>query len=337
MADSQDVKKIIERSTSKTTLSELQKRGYQQVKVLDETTLMKLIQDSVNNIIQGKAGLLSAEDREQIYKDARSELNRLMKEYQETKKQVDMANADKQQLIQKIQLLEKQIEAARKMGFEEGMRSQKEYVAKLEKQVENLKNQVEAQSKVANEETLNQLDFYKKQHEILSTECQTLKDELRKKLVSAEQKYREGIESQKPFIETLQVRISQLETEGKQLQQRIIDLEKELSEKRALADLGAKIQDKIAAISNNDAALNDKFSSLVLKSLDGLTRKIAAMKAKLGVEEDIEYKPDEKLLEQMLNAEVESSVTGGGMETTTGELSEEEKALQKLRNIKKDK
>lgn len=337
MADSQDVKKIIERSTSKTTLSELQKRGYQQVKVLDETTLMKLIHDAVTNIIQGKAGLLSTEDREQIYKDARQELNRLMKEYQDTKKQADTANADKQQLIQKIHLLEKQIEAAKKMGFEEGMRSQKDYAAKLEKQVENLKAQADAQSKVANEETANQLDFYKKQYETLGTECEQLKDELRKKLVSAEQKYREGIESQKPFIETLQVRISQLEGERKEMQQKIIDLEKELAEKRALADLGAKVQDKIAAISNNDSALNDKFSSLVLKSLDGLTRKIAAMKHKLGVEEDVEYKPDEKLLEQMLNAEVESNVTGGGVETTTGELSEEEKALQKLRNIKKDK
>ncbi len=87
-----DVKKAIDQSASKSTLQELAKKGIHRVKVLDEAMIQKLIRDAVENILSSRGGNLSGAERDQVVKQSRQELDRLIKEFSSTK---DTLTADK--------------------------------------------------------------------------------------------------------------------------------------------------------------------------------------------------------------------------------------------------
>jgi DNA mismatch repair ATPase MutL len=93
-----DVKKAIDQSASKSTLQELAKKGIHRVKVLDEQMIQKLIRDAVENILGARGGSLSGAERDQVVKQSRQELDRLIKEFSSTK---DTLTADKAALAQK--------------------------------------------------------------------------------------------------------------------------------------------------------------------------------------------------------------------------------------------
>ena len=80
-----DVKKAIDQSASKSTLQELAKKGIHRVKVLDEAMIQKLIRDAVENILSARGGSLSGAERDQVVKQSRQELDRLIKEFSSTK------------------------------------------------------------------------------------------------------------------------------------------------------------------------------------------------------------------------------------------------------------
>ncbi|HZL73494.1 MAG TPA: hypothetical protein VFC86_13610 [Planctomycetota bacterium] len=87
-----DVRKAIDQSASKSTLQELAKKGIHRVKVLDEAMIQKLIRDAVENILGARGGNLSGAERDQVVKQSRQELDRLIKEFNSTK---DTLTADK--------------------------------------------------------------------------------------------------------------------------------------------------------------------------------------------------------------------------------------------------
>jgi len=80
-----DVKRAIDQSASKSTLQELAKKGIHRVKVLDEAMIQKLIRDAVENILASRGGSLSGAERDQVVKQSRQELDRLIKEFSSTK------------------------------------------------------------------------------------------------------------------------------------------------------------------------------------------------------------------------------------------------------------
>jgi len=87
-----DVKRAIDQSASKSTLQELAKKGIHRVKVLDEQMIQKLIRDAVENILSTRGGNLSSAERDQVVKQSRQELDRLVKDFNTTK---DTLTADK--------------------------------------------------------------------------------------------------------------------------------------------------------------------------------------------------------------------------------------------------
>jgi DNA mismatch repair ATPase MutL len=93
-----DVKKAIDQSASKSTLQELAKKGIHRVKVLDEAMIQKLIRDAVENILGARGGTLSGAERDQVVKQSRQELDRLIKEFNSTK---ETLTSDKVALAQK--------------------------------------------------------------------------------------------------------------------------------------------------------------------------------------------------------------------------------------------
>src|SRR5262245_35205564 len=96
-----DVKRAIDQSASKSTLQELAKKGIHRVKVLDEQMIQKLIRDAVENILGARGGTLSGAERDQVVKQSRQELDRLIKEFNQTKDKADGLAADKVALAQK--------------------------------------------------------------------------------------------------------------------------------------------------------------------------------------------------------------------------------------------
>lgn len=90
-----DVKKAIDQSASKSTLQELAKKGIHRVKVLDEQMIQKLIRDAVENILGARGSSLSNTERDQVVKQSRMELDRLIKDFNTTKDHANTLAADK--------------------------------------------------------------------------------------------------------------------------------------------------------------------------------------------------------------------------------------------------
>jgi hypothetical protein len=90
-----DVRKAIDQSASKSTLQELAKKGIHRVKVLDEAMIQKLIRDAVENIMAARGGSMTSGERDQVVKQSRQELDRLIKEFNQTKDKADTLAADK--------------------------------------------------------------------------------------------------------------------------------------------------------------------------------------------------------------------------------------------------
>jgi hypothetical protein len=111
-----DVRRAIEQSSSKSTLQELAKKGIHRVKVLDESMINKLIGDAVERIISTKTNLLSSDDRAKLIDASRKELDRLMREHQNTKDKADLAEQSQAQLAASVENLTKQLTTAQRLA-----------------------------------------------------------------------------------------------------------------------------------------------------------------------------------------------------------------------------
>jgi hypothetical protein len=148
-----DIDKVIARSTSQTTIADLAKKGIKKVKVLNEKAIKQLIEDAVERILATKTSLLTEEERQRIFEESRAELNRLMKEHTQTKEKAELAEQSKNELIQQVESLQKQMSLMRKVQgenmkneFERGRESQQPLVEELYKRIEGLEEQLKARS-----------------------------------------------------------------------------------------------------------------------------------------------------------------------------------------------
>jgi chromosome segregation ATPase len=113
-----DVRKVIEKSTSKVSLRDLEKKGFRQVKVLRAGDINQLIFKAVQNVLakSGKTGGMSEEERQKIMREAKAELDRSMAE----KRQIQQAHGNLQAKLQEVNaslVKEKQAFEAEKAAF----------------------------------------------------------------------------------------------------------------------------------------------------------------------------------------------------------------------------
>ena len=91
-----DVRKVIERSTSKVSLKDLEKKGFRQVKVLRAGDINALIMKAVQNVLaKAPRGGMSDEERQKIMKSARDELNAQITDYERNFALIDTLSARK--------------------------------------------------------------------------------------------------------------------------------------------------------------------------------------------------------------------------------------------------
>ena len=170
MAEQQpfDVRRAIEQSSSKSTLQELAKKGIHRVKVLDESMINKLIGDAVERIISTKTNLLSSDDRQKLITASRQELDRLMKEHQNTKDKAELAEQSQAQLASTVENLQNQLKTAQRLAedtakqrYEDGKNVMRAEVDDMKKKMASMEADIEKrvrrevdleyQAKMANE------------------------------------------------------------------------------------------------------------------------------------------------------------------------------------------
>lgn len=146
-----DVRRAIEQSSSKSTLQELAKKGIHRVKVLDEKMIHKLIGESVQRILSTKTNLVSDADREKLIAESRKELDRLMKEFKETKDQAELMTKDKNSLVREVENLQEQVKQQRKLSeetakqrYEDGKNLMREEINDIKKRAEGAEDKAEA-------------------------------------------------------------------------------------------------------------------------------------------------------------------------------------------------
>ena len=111
-----DVRKVIEKSTSKVSLRDLEKKGFRQVKVLRAGDINQLIFKAVQNVLAKTprgTGLSDAE-RERIAKEAKAELDQQMAAMREMEAESKRIEADSQRIEaekEQVQQAHKNLEA----------------------------------------------------------------------------------------------------------------------------------------------------------------------------------------------------------------------------------
>jgi len=151
-----DVRKVIEKSTSKVSLRDLEKKGFRQVKVLRAGDINQLIFKAVQNVLAKQPrGGMSEEERQKIMQEAKSDFDRMMSDKKELiakQNQIEQAHqnlqgklaqvnaqlaAEKQAVLQERQQFERDKQAL----MESSLQGQQNAAANFQGQIEDLRNQ----------------------------------------------------------------------------------------------------------------------------------------------------------------------------------------------------
>lgn len=135
-----DIPKVIQQSTRRVTLQELQQKGFQNVKILDEQAIQELVAQAVDKVVSSQ----TAEERARVLADSRKELDRLMREHKAEGSRANLLEADKNELIEQVEALQKELQL--QMELEEGNLHKKvqEGLASMQAQVEDLRTRHQA-------------------------------------------------------------------------------------------------------------------------------------------------------------------------------------------------
>lgn len=294
-----DVKNVIDKSVSKSTLKELASKGIHSVKVIDEKMINALIREAVERIIATRTNVLSEQERQKIYDASKRELQVLLQEHQQIKQRADLAERDKGSLIHEVENLQKQLHLTRKMAaeeakmrFEEGIESQKPLIKEMRDRIELLEKALQEGTKHDQES-----DF---SHRILQ-ELQKMSSSIQSNLESKFHFMEENVSAK-------------------------LDNQTDQSElRRRLEELGQK-DDRVAA----------RIESLVGRMSDTLNRKIQGLQLRAlagGSGDAYEYRLSDAAYDSLLKEELESNLRA--IETEEVEGSKVGETLNKLKLLRK--
>ncbi|MCA8924592.1 MAG: hypothetical protein KDD82_22460 [Planctomycetes bacterium] len=206
-----DVRKVIEKSTSKVSLRDLEKKGFRQVKVLRAGDINQLITKALKNILakQPRGAGLSEEERDAIEKEARSELDRqmavqrtLQREKQEIEQKGQQIEEAKQRLEVKVAELNRQIlaekkafqdekrqfEAQKQQLYEKGLQGQQDAARNYEGQIEDLRARLaRAESELQGAVSSSDYEAMRRRVEAADEDMQSVKRKARAQIAEMEE------------------------------------------------------------------------------------------------------------------------------------------------------
>lgn len=100
-----NIQKAIDASTTEASLKDLQQKGFSKVKVLDERAIRDLISHAIDRVVSTQ----TTEEKERLLADSRREFDRLMKEQREMKSRSQLLEADKNEVIERVEALQKEL------------------------------------------------------------------------------------------------------------------------------------------------------------------------------------------------------------------------------------
>src|ERR1051325_8513504 len=93
-----DFQQALDAGTKKMDLSDLEKKGFKKVKVLDEKTMEEIIRKAIDRVASNRTG----EEKEKILAETQKELDRLMKEHRAVKTRAQLLESNKNELAETI-------------------------------------------------------------------------------------------------------------------------------------------------------------------------------------------------------------------------------------------
>src|SRR5207244_4121589 len=96
-----DVRKVIERSTSKVSLRDLEKKGFRKVKVLRAGDINQLIYKAVQTVLAKQPSAMSEGERKQVLAEAQAEYDRQTKQLQALQEAQDRLEEEKSAIAEK--------------------------------------------------------------------------------------------------------------------------------------------------------------------------------------------------------------------------------------------
>lgn len=151
-----DVRKVIEKSTSKVSLRDLEKKGFRQVKVLRAGDINQLIFKAVQNVLAKQPrGAMDEGERQKILQDAKSDFDKMMadkKDLVAKQNQIEqahqnlqgkLAQVNQQLAAEKTAILQErqQFERDKQALMESSLQGQQSATANFQGQIEDLRAQ----------------------------------------------------------------------------------------------------------------------------------------------------------------------------------------------------
>lgn len=113
MAETLNIQKVINTSTSNVSLEDLSKKGFKQVKVLNQAVITRLIGEAVDRVLADRSKEIGKEEREKVIKEARGQFETLAKKRLEKERtrieDLELANAS---LASELDTLKKRLSAS---------------------------------------------------------------------------------------------------------------------------------------------------------------------------------------------------------------------------------
>ena len=291
-----DVRKVIEKSTSKVSLRDLEKKGFRQVKVLRAGDINQLIFKAVQNVLakQPRSGM-TEEERQQIVKEARAELDRQLKEKKQIAADKNQIQEAHMRLEAKVNELNQQMAAERRSFEAEKATFDQQKQSLFEKSLENQK--------------------------AAAGNYQGQIDDLRQRL--------QATESKKDKLETEVERLRRLENANERLQDETERLREDHGRLREdTSDLRAEVKHLKAELESTKAELEEaKASGGAHKS--GVLGADAAELQRMRIEMEQSQASTRAMIEGIANTlATVNAGGGGGGGGGGGDMSKQFKALQ---------
>jgi hypothetical protein len=135
-----DLRGALEQGTKKMALKDLEQKGFKNVKVLDEKGLHELMQKAVDRVVSTQ----TAEEKARIMEESRKELDRLMKEHKAARSRAQLLEADKNELVEQVEALQRELELKSELEEETLHKKFEEGTASMQAQVEEVKKRAQA-------------------------------------------------------------------------------------------------------------------------------------------------------------------------------------------------
>lgn len=170
-----DIKRMISGSTSDVSVSDLSKKGFKKVKVLNQEMIKQLIAKAVDHVLESRTADISAQTRDKVIKESKAQFKELLKE------KIDEAKQKSRQSEQALNEREEKISALRKevTALQEELESRKGELGQMESEAELL-----AKQKAAHEQELQQ---YKSELTSKAKELEKYQHELDEKQARCEE------------------------------------------------------------------------------------------------------------------------------------------------------